>query len=183
MSSVTTMPYREWTVDDLDDLPDDGRRYELVDGVLLVSSAPTDLHQVVLAGLFRVLDRACPDSMTVLFAPVDVVFTRTRLLQPDLMVFPRLTNLLGKPASRPLPLLAVEVLSPSTRAVDTTLKRQVCQDGGIPSYWLVDPLEPAVTVLELQDGSYVERGTWRGDDLLATTQPFPLSLSPSDLVR
>jgi Uma2 family endonuclease len=126
MSSVMTMPHREWTVDDLDDLPDDGRRYELVDGVLLVSAAPTDLHQLASRNLFRILDRLAPPPMETLYAPVDVVFSRTRVVQPDLMVFPELTGLLGSPKDRRLPLLAVEILSPSTRAVDSTLKRHVC---------------------------------------------------------
>ena len=183
MTSMTTMPYREWTVGDLANLPDDGRRYELVDGVLLVSSAPSDLHQVASRNLFRLLDAHAPEPMEVLFAPVNVIFTSTRLLQPDLMVFPELRDLLGKPAERALPLLAIEVLSPSTRAVDTTLKRHVCEQGGIPSYWLVDPIEPSVTILELTDGMYVERGTWGGDEAVEVTAPFALSFRPSRLVR
>jgi len=73
-----------------------------------------------------------------------------------------------------LPLLVVEVQSPSTRAIDLALKRQVLQEAGVPSSWLVDPDDGIVTVLELQDGAYVEvaRGT-----SVTVQQPFPVMVS------
>ena len=71
-------------------------------------------------------------------------------------------------------LLVVEVLSPSTRAVDLTLKRQVLEDAGVPSYWLVDPDDGVVTVLELQGGRYVEvaRGT-----TVEVSRPFAVTVT------
>jgi len=180
MSAMTTMPLREWTVDDLDDLPDDGLRYELVDGVLLVSAAPSDAHQLALTNLVVLMATACPLPMRTLVGPVDVRFSSTRQLQPDLTVFPGLDLTSDRP--RALPLLAVEVLSPSTRVVDRTLKRQVFQDGGIPSYWLVDPFEPSLTVLELVDGTYVEVAVVTGEQRYDATVPFPVQVVPADLV-
>ena len=181
MSAMTTMPLREWTVDDLDDLPDDGLRYELVDGVLLVSAAPSDAHQLALTNLVVLMATACPLPLRTLVAPVDVRFSRTRQLQPDLTVFPELDLTGSRP--RGLPLLAVEVLSPSTRAVDRTLKRQVFQDGGIRSYWLVDPFEPSLTVLELVDGAYIETAFVTGEQGYDAEVPFPVRVVPADLVR
>jgi len=181
MASMTTMPWNDWTVDDLDALPDDGFRYELVDGVLLVSAAPSDEHQIALTNLVALMVSSCPPPMRVLVAPVDVRFSRIRQLQPDLIVLP--DHRLGGPAARPLPLLAVEVLSPTTRATDLTLKRHVFEQGGIPSYWLLDPLVPSLTVLELVDGAYVERASVSGAQEYAALLPFPVSVVPELLLR
>ena len=129
MTSMTTMPWKDRTVDDLDALPDDGFRYELVDGVLLVSAAPSIEHQIALTNLVGLMLSSCPPQLRVLVAPVDVRFSLTRQLQPDLIVLADHGR--GGPAARALPLLVVEVLSPTTRATDLTLKRHVFEQGGI----------------------------------------------------
>jgi Uma2 family endonuclease len=74
----------------------------------------------------------------VLAAPLDIRFSRTRQLQPDVVVVPRRPM---TPRVQDLPLLVVEVLSPSTRATDLTLERHVFEQAGVPSYWLLDPEE------------------------------------------
>ena len=182
MTSVTTMPRSgDWTVDDLDRLPDDGLRYELVDGVLLVSPSPLVPHQVALAGLLVHLTKAAPDHLRVLPAPLDITFSRTRLLQPDIVVLT--TDQLTGEKVAGVPLLAVEVLSRSTRATDTTLKRHVLEQAGVPSYWLFDPEEAVLTVLELVDGAYRETASACGDQVLRLDRPFPVTLVPAALLR
>ena len=74
------------------------------------------------------------------------------------------------------------MLSPSTRAKDLVLKRALYEDSGIPSYWVVDPEEPSLLVLELQDGRYVEIARAVGEDACAVTAPFPVSVSPASLL-
>lgn len=182
MAAVTTMPASgDWTVDDLDALPDDGLRYELVDGVLLVSPSPRVPHQLAQAELLMVLGAAAPAHLRVLAAPLDVTFSRTRLLQPDLIVFDR--EQLRGPKADGLPALAVEVLSPSTRATDLTLKRHVLEQAGVASYWLLDPDVPCLTVLELDDGAYREVAVVRGEEAYDATLPFPVRVVPALLVR
>ncbi len=182
MAAVTTMPVSgDWTVEDLDRLPDDGLRYELVDGVLLVSPAPLVRHQLALAGLLYRLTAAAPDHLRVLPAPLDITFSRTRLLQPDLVVL-HVDQLTSRKVTG-LPLLAVEVLSASTRATDTTLKRHVLEQAGVPSYWLVDPEAASLTVLELVEGSYREVAVARGDVPLTVQHPFPVTVVPAELLR
>ena len=84
---MTVMPRdHEWTVDDLARTPDDGLRYELVDGVLLVSAAPSTVHQIVLVELLALLREACPPDARTLVAPTDYQPTRRRSLQPDVLV-------------------------------------------------------------------------------------------------
>lgn len=185
MSTVTAMPRtQDWTVDDLAALPDDGFRYELVDGVLLVSAAPVPDHQRAARGIFRLLDRAClasGDDVEVFFAPLDFQPTRRRSLEPDVLVV-RTEDVGAKNVTRPL-LLAVEVLSPGTRAVDLTLKRHVYEESGVRSYWLVDPAAPSVTVLELgADGRYREVGRVEGDRPTTVDVPFPVTVVPSALL-
>lgn len=182
MTSVTTMPVSgDWTVDDLDRLPDDGLRYELVDGVLLVSPAPLVPHQLGLSALLVQLAGAAPDEFRVLPAPLDITFSRTRLLQPDIVVLRR-EQLTGRKVDG-IPLLAVEVLSRSTRATDATLKRHVFEQAGVPSYWLLDPESPSLTVLELVDGAYREVAVVRGAEAFTAEQPFPVVVVPADLLR
>jgi Uma2 family endonuclease len=171
MSTVTrtTVPAGPWTVDDLDDFPEGSTtRYELVDGALLVSAEPSLQHQRVNAQVLRLLQDAAPPELEV-FLPVDVRLSPVRQIAPDVTVVRR-EDATGRRLER-APLLVVEVLSPSTRTVDLVLKRRVLEEAGVPSYWLVDPDDGVVTVLELADGAY--REVARGDDV-TVDRPFPV---------
>src|SRR6478752_9032633 len=123
MTAMPVMPHevRDWTVDDLDLVPDDGLQYELLDGMLLVTPAPTSPHQRAIARLFLVLAAACPPGMEIFFAPLDWRPDRYSSLQPDLLIV-RDEDVEIKNITRPL-VLAVEILSPSTRRKDLFLKR------------------------------------------------------------
>ena len=180
-SMSTTLPFgRPLTRSDLEAMPDDGHRYELIDGVLIVSPGPRFGHQRVSGQLHLLLQAACPSELCVLYAPFAVAISDDTELQPDLLVAPLSqftdTELDGAP------LLAVEILSPSTRRVDLLLKRDRLEAAGCPSYWLVDPDVPSVTVLELEGGRYVDRGTASGDETLTVSAPFPLTLIPASLL-
>lgn len=177
-ASHLSPPDGGWTADDLDAFPDDGLRYELVDGVLLVSAAPSEEHQIALGNLYLLLTDACPDGLRAFFAPFDVRFSPRRQLQPDGVVLPK-----DRTLSDRRPLLVVEVLSPSTRATDATLKRHVFEQGGVPSYWLVDPLTPSLTVLELQDGAYAQVAVVTGEQPYRAERPFPVTVVPAQLLR
>jgi Uma2 family endonuclease len=130
-----------WTLDDVRALPDDGNRYELIDGELFVTPAPSFMHQHAVGILHRIiadyLDREPVGH--VLFAPADVVFSARRAVQPDLFVTP-LVN--GAPplcfADAGRLLLAIEVVSPSTARADRVRKRAVYREEGVGEYWLVD---------------------------------------------
>ena len=185
MTVVITLPFgRPLTRADLEGLgetPDDGHRYELIDGVLIVSPSPQFRHQVMVGNLHLLLRQACPKGLQVLLAPFAVVLAEDTEVQPDLIVAPR-SQFTRKMLPGP-PLLAVEVLSPSTRRVDLHLKRDRLQSAGVPSYWLVDPAGPSVTVLELQDGSYVEVAHVVGDEACEVSAPFPVRLVPEQLLE
>lgn len=181
MGTVTTLPRGgPFTREELEALPDDGRRYELIDGSLVVTPAPALRHQRMVGKLHLLLSQACPAGLEVLLAPFDVALAVDTVVQPDLLV--ARTSDLTERELPTAPLLALEVLSPSTRHVDRGLKRARYETAGCPSYWVVDPDGPSVTIWELQDDGYVERAHVAGNDTHAVTAPFPVELTPSALV-
>lgn len=133
------MPATSWTREMVLALPDDGNRYELFDGELLVTPAPTGLHQWAISLLWETLlpfVRLHRLGM-VLTSPADLHLDGKQLSQPDIFVVPSL------PPDRawarfPNPILVVEILSPSTTRFDRTVKRRRFQRSGIPEYWIVD---------------------------------------------
>lgn len=179
--TVTVLPQsRPLTADDLAVLPDDGHRYELVDGTLIVTPAPSWRHQRAVVRLATVLVAAAPADLEVLTAPFDVHLADDTVLQPDVLVC-RQADLTQRNLPVP-PLLAVEVLSPSTRLVDLNLKRARYEAAGCPAYWVVDPDAPSITAWELKDGAYVEVASSVGTAVFASTGPCPVTFLPRDLV-
>ena len=182
MGIVTILPRgRALTRADLDAIPDDGHRYELIDGALVVTPAPSHRHQRIAGRLFMRLETDCPEDLEVLFAPFDVALADDTVVQPDLLVARR-SDFTDRdlPAA---PLLAVEILSPSTRRIDLTLKRARYEAAGCPAYWAVDPDGPSLTAWELRSGSYVEVAHVIGDEEYDATAPYEVTVSPARLLE
>ena len=154
---------RRWTFDDIQALPDDGNRYEVIDGELFVTPAPSYRHQAAVSELHALL-REYLSGLRVgypFFSPADVVFSPTRAVQPDIFVVP-LVN--GRRPERfedvNRLLLAIEVLSPSTARADRVAKRTLFRQESVDEYWIVDmdsrtlerstPGDPRVEVLDEQ---------------------------------
>ena len=169
-----------FTVAELDRMPDDGHRYELMDGTLVVSHWPTTVHQAVAGGLAAALSKACPDWLCVIAAPA-VQLDRMTELVPDLVVV-KLDEVGGAKFTVP-PLLVVEVRSPSTALIDLNRKKAAYQKFGVPSYWVVDPepARPELTVFELRDAGYVLEAT--STQPLTVSHPFTVTVTPADLTR
>lgn len=152
---------KEWTYEMLKTLPDDGSRYEIIDGELVVSAAPIWNHQEIVWELAVAIDPYLKQSRTLygVFAPADVVFADHNVVQPDLFVVPLVEG--KKPRTfedAGSILLAVEVLSPSTARADRVTKRALYQQFDVAEYWIIDA-----------DSRLVER--WRPGD----TRPEVLS--------
>ncbi|WP_216852801.1 Uma2 family endonuclease [Phytoactinopolyspora halotolerans] len=171
----------DWTVDDLAQLPeDDGLRYELIDGTLIVSPAPRPIHQRACARLSFLLQASCPPDLEVFFAPLDWQPDNRNSLEPDLLVVAG-EDVGEENISAPLK-LAVEILSPSSRLRDTTLKYAKYAEGGVESYWIVDPGVPSIVAYDLRDGTYVQAASGTGSDDVLLKRPHPVTVTPSDLV-
>lgn len=173
---------RALTVADIENYPDDGHRYELIDGVLIVTPSPIVRHQIATAALLMLLTRSAPAGaeLRVLSAPLDVVLADDTVVEPDILVARRSdfveTNL---PAA---PLLAVEVLSPSTRMIDLSVKRDRYRRAGVQSYWAFDPAEVQLVVWELRDGEYEQVADVSGDDAWTASRPYEVTIVPARLL-
>lgn len=187
--SVMTAPQfvlpsdRPLTVTDLDLTPDDGCRYELDDGVLVVSPAPVTIHQRVLHRLEFLLETACPPDFEVLPGP-GVVMSEIQYRIPDLVVVRADTvGVADKNVTKP-PELVVEIASPSTAHYDRGRKKIVYAEFGIPGYWIVvpDPDQPSLTAFTLTRDGYTEVGGAVGEQRFATDTPFPVEIVPAALV-
>jgi Uma2 family endonuclease len=174
-------PGKPFTVAELDRMPDDGHRYELMDGVLVVSPRPGNPHQEVAAELLGLLRAACPAGMRALPEPA-VQVSRETELAPDLVVIRR-EQVSAAKCTEP-PLLVVEVRSPRTALIDLNVKKAAYERFGVESYWVVVPDldEPEVIVFELRDGRYQEAAHVAGDEVFAADRPFPVEVIPSRLV-
>jgi Uma2 family endonuclease len=154
MSMPATNAPVEWTADMVRALPEDGKRYEVLDGELFVTPAPSRAHQQALAAMFRALDPYVRSQALgeLLWSPADIEFSPRRLVQPDLFVVP--VEASGRRETwqdvRSL-VLAIEALSPSTAFADRNRKRAVFQQQAVGEYW----------ILHL-DARLVER--WRPED-------------------
>jgi Uma2 family endonuclease len=174
-------PGKPFTVAELDRMPDDGRRYELLDGVLLVSPRPANPHQEAAAELLVVLRTACPRGLRVLPEPA-VQLTRNTEFDPDLVVIER-DQAKATKCTRP-PLLVVEVRSPSTALIDLNKKKAAYERFGVKSYWVVvpDADKPELIVFELHGRHYVEAARVSGDEPFAAVRPFAVEVIPARLV-
>jgi Uma2 family endonuclease len=138
---------REWTLEDLHRLPDDGNKYELVRGELFVTPAPAVSHEMVLARLDMLLwPYVAAQKLGIIFRPRAVVQFEGSEVEPDLMVRPKPDeNSAWKDV--PTPILGVEVASRTTHRRDRNQKKQLYLDAGVAEYWIVDRQERSVTVV------------------------------------
>jgi Uma2 family endonuclease len=132
---------RQWTFEDLEDLPDDGNRYEIIDGELFVTPAPTWRHQEAVSELHFVLKTYLERQRVAhaYEAPADVVFSPRRAVQPDVFVVPLVNGRRPEHFDEVRTLLvAAEVLSPGTARADRVVKRNLFRDEQVAEYWIVD---------------------------------------------
>ena len=174
-------PGEPFTISHLDRMPDDGHRYELLDGTLIVSPAPGLPHQRVAAVLIALLEPACPDDLVV-FPNVGVRIGARSALEPDVVVA-RSSDASGVRLASP-PLLVAEILSPDSVLRDLNLKKAVYERFGVSSYWVIDPdlEQPSLRAFELVSGEYREAAHVAGDVPFRAEQPFAVDIVPSRLV-
>jgi Uma2 family endonuclease len=180
-ASLRPSEHGRFTPADLDTVPEDVLRCELVDGALVVRRPPTPAQQRVLLEVACMLRSACPEGLQVLPAPVRFQPTQGLSLLPHVLVCHR-DDVGPRYVEQPL-LLAVSILSPGTREVDAGFRRALYELSGAKSYWMFDPEEAELTVLELVDGRYVERAVVRGDDVFEAETPFAVKVVPAELIR
>lgn len=158
-----------WTYDDYAALPYDGQRYEIVNGVLLMTPAPTPEHQSIATRmayyLFPHIDLAGIGKLFT--APIDVDLGPKNVYQPDLIIVLNAhmyrvdeKKIIGAPD------LAVEVASPNTAFYNRIIKYEKYADGGVQEYWIANIEAKTIQVLVLESGEYRSLGIFRGEQTL-----------------
>ena len=168
MAPVNTLKPRVGYTD-LVHAPEDGRRYELYDGEVLVVAAPLPRHQFVSRRLAALLESfVAAHGGTYLATPIDIVFSEYDVLMPDLVFFVEARKHLVQLDApiRDAPDLAVEILSPSTAATDRGRKMQMFARYGVREYWIIDPVEERLEIHTLAPGGY--------ELAQVATGPFPI---------
>jgi Uma2 family endonuclease len=179
MSTSSSSAPAPWPVKltyaDLQTLPEDGRRYEILEGELCVTPAPTTHHQRISRNLEFALHAHVSEFELgeVLYAPVDVMLDRQTVVQPDIVfVSTARLALVGERAIEGAPDLVVEIASPATEQRDRGAKQQLYARYEVAHYWRIDPAASTLTELVLEQGGYVLRATHRAGE------PFRSELFP-----
>ena len=143
------------TYEDYCRFPDDGKRHEILDGDHHVTPAPRPSHQSFLVRVAAQFEMQVGERDLVYVAPCDVQLTEVDILQPDLLVVaPHRRHIITPTKIKGVPDLVVEVLSPSTEAIDRGLKKERYAKGGVPEYWIADLEEHRIEQYVLEGGEY-----------------------------
>ena len=171
-------PRINFTVDDYMTTPDD-KRYQLLDGELILAPAPKDKHQAIVVALLVALHQFVNQNGLgwVRVSPYDVVLSRTDVIQPDILfVSNARSSVITEANIQGAPDLVVEILSPGTARYDRGYKRTLYSRHGVLEYWLVDPEAETVEVLSQGDSGLTPGATYRGDDALMSPLLAGLSI-------
>ncbi len=156
-------------------LPADGKRYEIIDGELFVTPSPRSLHQIVVSNLHLELGQFVKTHRLgrVFVAPLDVVFSRFDVVEPDLLYISEArAAVLTEKNVQGAPDLAVEVLSETTAEIDRTTKFKLYARYGVQEYWIIDPSGPSADIYRREKEGLELASKLRASDLL-TSPLFP----------
>lgn len=172
------------TWNDLQEFPEDGKRYEIIEGELFVAASPSKRHQRLLKRAFRVFVRAIEDTGwgEVFFSPVDVKFTEDDVVEPDLIAIRReRMHIYTENPVVEAPDIVLEVISPSSRNHDQVRKATLYAAHGVPEYWIADAVNPGIRLLALRDGQWTDVEPDSDGRLHSTVCPH-LILDPETLL-
>src|SRR4051812_4313638 len=165
----------ELTYEDYEAFPDDGNRYEIIDGEVYVTAGPAEPHQWAVGQLYGHiwLFLRSHELGRIYSSPFDVIFGAHDVLQPDLLVISKeRLHIIVRGRIRGVPDVCIEVASNATRKIDRTTKFARYAQFGVPEYWIVDPALRTVEVFVLERGAYTLLVTAR-DDTPITSRILP----------
>lgn len=185
MGGVKGPPQGHWTYRDWEDLPDDGNRYEIIEGVLYVSTAPSLFHQWIIQNFYTLVGfPAIQQKLAFAFlAPAGVLMPDCEPVQPDfVLVMAEHASIIYDRRIRGVPDLIAEVLSPGSVDYDEGVKLAVYTKAGVPEYVVIDPAEQLLRYYKLAaPGEYASPETFREGDSVTFACLPTLSISVSDL--
>lgn len=158
VNPVKGPPQGQWTYADWEKLPDDGSRYEIIDGVLYMSTAPSLFHGWIIGQLYDLLGYPAKQQKLAyaFWAPVGVLMPGCEPVQPDFVIVrAERAAILEDRRIRGVPDLIVEVLSPSNADYDEDVKLKAYARAGVPEYAVIDPAKRQLRLYALaQLGQY-----------------------------
>lgn len=163
------------TYEDYVKLPDDGNRYEIIDGELYVNPSPVPRHQDIVfntASAFRQYFKTHGGGKAYI-SPLDVILAEDAIVEPDIIVIKtERASIVDKKNLKGAPNLVVEVLSDGTRRVDEVKKRKLYERFGVDEYWIVDPEVELVKIYRLVAGAFQHAAEINADDGGTITSPL-----------
>ncbi len=172
----------QWTYVDWETLPDDGNRYEIIDGVLYMSTSPSFFHQWIIKRLVTRLGAQAEERglAYVCFAPIGVIMPGCDPVQPDFVIVRKgRESILHERGIRGVPDLIAEVLSPNNQDYDEEVKKAAYERAGVPEYLVIDPFNHAVKHFQLDEsGHYPEPRLYSASDTmtLACLPSLPITV-------
>ncbi|CAN5310998.1 Uma2 family endonuclease [soil metagenome] len=162
---------RPLTVGDYMSLPDDGTRYQLIEGELHMAPSPNRKHQLIAGEIFYALRQHLGEKgkNELYLAPFDVQLSDTTVVQPDICYFSKKrASRLTHHGAEGAPDLVVEILSPSNAHLDLGVKREIYARSGVEELWIVDPEADELRVYDLAAGAQSPTATLTAGDTLQT---------------
>ena len=147
MQTVKFDRTKEWTAEDYLDLGDMNTPCQLINGELIMSPAPTPLHQRVSKKLFKILDGSSNSKGEVFYAPIDLFIDKTNVFQPDLVYISNLNaSIISHRGIEGPPEIVIEIISPSNIFSDRNTKKKKYLTFGVKEYWIVDPANQTLEI-------------------------------------
>ena len=173
-----------FTYDDYAQLPDDGKRYELADGMLeLMTPAPTPKHQVISNEMQNVLTNSCRSEYIILASPVDLILSNTEVRQPDLVMVQRSKiDIITRRGIEGIPDLVAEILSPHSVKRDKQSKLKVYEKYEIPEYWIIDPGNESLEQYVLSDNQYELLNVYEREEIVQSDRLPCVSFTMAQIV-
>jgi Uma2 family endonuclease len=177
-------PYT-WTYSEYARFPDDGNRYEVIDGEVLVTPSPSPMHQEVVARVLMALrEYVARHALGIVLPDVDVLFATGHFLRPDIVFVPadRRDGISDRGIEVP-PGLIVEIQSPTSSSIDRVKKPRRYGDFGVPEYWVLDPVAREALIWRFGEGAREPQRHTGSFEWLPDGAPAALVLNPAALFR
>lgn len=161
----------KFTCSDYRLLPDNGKRYEILEGELLMSPSPNTKHQIVLLNLAAILKSFVERNNLgqIFIAPYDIVLSKYDVVQPDIIfVSNNKKQIIKSTHIEGIPDLVVEIISPGSAQRDRIIKRKIYALHGVKEYWIVHAEKERVQVLRLEKGDFKRIAELTGEDILTS---------------
>lgn len=176
---------RQVTYDQYAAMPDDGKRYEIFEGdMVMMSPGPSTSHQSVSGELEFILKQSCRTDYVIYHAPLDVILSQTTVLQPDILVIHRSRlHIVTKRGIEGPPDLVAEIVSPGSRKKDKVDKMSLYAKYGVQEYWIIDTDSKHLEQYRLHGDRYELHDLFEGDELITSDMLPCVSFTISEIFK